>query len=200
MFDAASNILFRGTGLARFEPTRLVPRATLKISTTFSRATRTKVPHQQGPPLPKSNALLLVCPKRRPEVAGSGCLRREYPNARRPPHYGQTRILEMERWSSSVKMRGAVRLGSHYPKTLNRKPSLRHQQKSNGAHQSSSRPTSKPRSGHDKLSSLPLAQSKASCSKSILARELDMRSCLFAATMVPVDFSRTYVQLYQKIN
>ena len=139
MFDAASNILFRGTGLARFEPTRLVPRATLKISTTFSRATRTKVPHQQGPPLPKSNALLLVCPKRRPEVAGSGCLRREYPNARWSPHYGHPRI---SRWSS-VKMRGAVRLGSHYPtpKTLNRKLSLRHQQKSK-QRRSSSRPTS----------------------------------------------------------
>ena len=149
MFDAASNILFRGTGLARFEPTRLVPRATLKISTTFSRATRTKVPHQQGPPLPKSNALLLVCPKRRPEVAGSGCLRREYPNARRSPHYGQTRILEMEQLRE---MRGAVRLGSHYPERCRRELSLRHQQKSK-QRRSSPRPTSP---GQDRTSPLCL--------------------------------------------
>ena len=194
MFDAASNILFRGTGLARFEPTRLVPRATLKISTTLSRATRTKVPHQQGPPLPKSNALLLVCPKRRPEVAGSGCLRREYPNARRPPHYGQTRILEMEQLRENAWRRAA---GFSLPRKMPQGtlPAASTKIKATALITK----TDKPRSGQDK-SSLPLAQSKASCSKSILARELDMRSCLFAATMVPVDFSRTYVQLYQKIN
>lgn len=131
VFDAASNILFRGTRLARFTPTRLVPRATLKCQRRFL--------EQPGLKRRTGRVLLclvdpILCPTRRPEVAGSGCLRREYPNARWPEF-----ILEME--LRSVKMRGAVLIT---PKTLNRKLSANNTKKSNGARLISRRQAASP--------------------------------------------------------